>query len=167
MDALDIKWDYLNTLTAEVRSILGWRRYTILRWFLPECLFQYYNDLPLGEYIESDYLVWRSEQHKLTPKYNSMCSLVTHVKHYIVTMEEEYIIGGYYLCPLCCLRKSLWVWHIIYCSEINLLSSALKKGLVVTYLTFQGKKYEYKIIILRCIQIHTKNYQNEAEEEKK
>ena len=36
-----------------------------------------------------------------------------------------------------------------------------------SYLTFPGKKYEYKIIILRCIQIHTKNYQNEAEEEKK
>ena len=60
----------------------------ILR-FLPKWLFQYYNDLPLGESIESAYLMWKSEQHRLTPKYDIMRSLVPLVKHYFVTMEED------------------------------------------------------------------------------
>ena len=32
-------------------------------YFCPERLFQYYNGLPLGENIESAYLIWKSEQH--------------------------------------------------------------------------------------------------------
>ena len=41
--------------------------------FWTECLFQYYNELPLDEAIESDYIVWKSEQHRMTPKYNILC----------------------------------------------------------------------------------------------
>ena len=33
--------------------------------------------------------MWKSEQHRVTPKYDIMCSLVSLVKHYFVTMEED------------------------------------------------------------------------------
>ena len=46
--------------------------------------------MPLGKAIESAYLVWNSYQHRLTPKYNILNSLVTLVKNYHVTMEEDY-----------------------------------------------------------------------------
>ena len=59
----------------------------ILR-FLPQWLFQYYNELPLGGSIESAYLMWKSEQHRLTPKYDILSSLVPLIKHYYVTLEE-------------------------------------------------------------------------------
>ena len=58
--------------------------------FWPEWLFQYYNELSLGESSKSAYLVWNSEQHRLTPKYYIMTSLVPLVKYYNVTMEEYY-----------------------------------------------------------------------------
>ena len=51
-------------------------------YFSPEWLFQYFNEMPLGEAIESDYPMWKSEQHILTTKYDIKCSLVTLVKHY-------------------------------------------------------------------------------------
>ena len=40
--------------------------------FWPDWLYQYFNDLPLGEAIESAYLTWKSEQHKLTLRYDIM-----------------------------------------------------------------------------------------------
>ena len=54
----------------------------------PDWLNQCFNELPLGESIASDYLMWKSEQHKLTPKYGILCSLLTLVKHYFVTMKD-------------------------------------------------------------------------------
>ena len=42
--------------------------------------------MSLGEAIESAYLVWNSEQHRLTPKYDILHSLVPLVKKYHVTM---------------------------------------------------------------------------------
>ena len=38
--------------------------------FWHQWLFQYFNEMPLGEAIESADLMWNSEQHTLTPKYN-------------------------------------------------------------------------------------------------
>ena len=57
--------------------------------FWPDWMFQYFNELPLCESIESAYLVWKSEQHRLTSKHDIMCSLVTPVNQYFVTMEED------------------------------------------------------------------------------
>ena len=52
-------------------------------------MYQYFNELLLGEVIESAYLKWNSEQHRLKPKYDIKPSLAPLVKHYIVTMEEN------------------------------------------------------------------------------
>ena len=57
--------------------------------FYTEWLFQYFNELPLGESIESAYLTWKSEQHRLTPKYDILSSLVPLLKHYILMGEED------------------------------------------------------------------------------
>ena len=43
----------------------------------------------LVEAIESAYLKWKSEQHRMTPKCDIMSSLVPLVKHYNMTMEED------------------------------------------------------------------------------
>ena len=40
------------------------------------------------EAIEIVYIRFKSEQHRLTPKYDIMYSLVPLVKNYFVTMEE-------------------------------------------------------------------------------
>ena len=56
--------------------------------FQLDWLYQYFDELMLGEDLESFYLTWKSEQPRLTPKYDIMHSLVTLVKHYFVTMEE-------------------------------------------------------------------------------
>ena len=56
--------------------------------FWPEWLFQYLNELTLGEAIEIAYLMWKSEQHRLKPKYDSMRVLAPPVKQYNATMEE-------------------------------------------------------------------------------
>ena len=32
-------------------------------------LYTYFNELMLGEAIESDHPLWKSEKHRLTPKY--------------------------------------------------------------------------------------------------
>ena len=63
-----------------------------MRWFYlcPEWLFQYHNEVALGEYIENYYLIWRSEQHRLTPKYDIIRSVVPHLKHYHMTMNNDY-----------------------------------------------------------------------------
>ena len=45
--------------------------------------------MPLGKAIESAYCMWKSEQHRLRPKYNIMRSLVSLVKHYFVNIEED------------------------------------------------------------------------------
>ena len=57
--------------------------------FWPEWLFKYYNELALCEAIESAYIIWKSEQQRLTPKYEILRPLVTLVNHYFVTMEED------------------------------------------------------------------------------
>ena len=45
----------------------------------PQGLFQYYDEMPLGEDIESSYTMCKSERHILTPKYDILCSLVLPV----------------------------------------------------------------------------------------
>ena len=57
--------------------------------FWPEWFFKYDNKLTLGEAIEIAYIMWKSEQHIPTPKYNILCSLVPLVKQYFVTMEDN------------------------------------------------------------------------------
>ena len=52
-------------------------------------LHQYFNELLLYESIESDYLTWKSTQHRLTLKYYIMRSLVPLVKRYFLTIEED------------------------------------------------------------------------------
>ena len=44
--------------------------------------------MPLGESKEIYYLAWNSRQHRLTPKYYILRSLVTLVKHYNKTLED-------------------------------------------------------------------------------
>ena len=46
--------------------------------------------MPLVEANESDYLMLKSEQHRLTPKYDILCSLFTRVKHDFVTIYEDH-----------------------------------------------------------------------------
>ena len=43
----------------------------------------------LGEPIQSAYLIWKSEQHILTPKYDIICSLVPLVKNCFLTTDED------------------------------------------------------------------------------
>ena len=75
---LDGYWDEKNTPCSDIFD------------FWPDCLYQYFNELPLGEAIESDYLMWKSEKHRLAPKYDILCSLLALVKKYFVTMEDDY-----------------------------------------------------------------------------
>ena len=56
--------------------------------FQPDWLYQYFNELPLGKAIESAYIMWKLEQHRLTTKHEIMCLLVPLVEHYFGTMEE-------------------------------------------------------------------------------
>ena len=58
-------------------------------YFWHDWLYQYFNELPIGEAIESAYITYNSEQNRLTPKYDIMRSLVTLVKHYFVNMEKD------------------------------------------------------------------------------
>ena len=58
--------------------------------FCPDWLFQYYNEVPLGEAIERDYFIWKSEQHRLTRKCDILRSSVPFSKHYFVTMEYDF-----------------------------------------------------------------------------
>ena len=46
--------------------------------------------MALVEAIESTYLMWKSEKHGLSPKYDILYSLVTLVNHYFFTIEEDY-----------------------------------------------------------------------------
>ena len=48
MHALNESWDELDT------------PYSVGFDLWPEYLFKYYNELALGEYIKSDYLMWKS-----------------------------------------------------------------------------------------------------------
>ena len=45
-----------------------------------EWLFTYFNEMLLGEAIEIAYLMWKSEQHRLTLKYYILRSLVPLIK---------------------------------------------------------------------------------------
>ena len=45
--------------------------------------------MPLGESIDIVFLVWNLEQHRLTPKYDILRTLVPLVKLYNVTMEDD------------------------------------------------------------------------------
>ena len=51
-------------------------------------MFQYYGELSIGKYIESSYLMWKSEQHILTPKYEIFHSFVPEINHYRVTCVD-------------------------------------------------------------------------------
>ena len=42
--------------------------------FWSQWLFKHYDELPLDEAIESVYLTWKSEQHRLTLKYDILLS---------------------------------------------------------------------------------------------
>ena len=55
----------------------------------PDWLFQYYNEIPLVEAIESSYITLKIEQQRLIPNYYIMNLFVTLVKHYNVTMVED------------------------------------------------------------------------------
>ena len=44
----------------------------------------------IGEYIESCYLSWKLEQHRLTPKYKTFHPFVPLVKHHHVNYGEDY-----------------------------------------------------------------------------
>ena len=57
--------------------------------FLARVFFQYYNELNLGESIESVYHNWKSKQHRLIPKYEILALFVPLEKHYHVTYEED------------------------------------------------------------------------------
>ena len=41
-------------------------------YFCTNWLYEYFNKLLLGELIESPYLAWKPEQHRLKPKYEIM-----------------------------------------------------------------------------------------------
>ena len=56
--------------------------------FWTNWLHKYFNEMPLGEAIESAYRIWKSEQNKLTPKYDILCLLVSLLKQYFVTMVD-------------------------------------------------------------------------------
>ena len=45
---------------------------------------------PENEVYSSAYLIFKSEQHILTCKYGILRSLLPLVKHYFMTMEEDY-----------------------------------------------------------------------------
>ena len=49
-------------------------------YFWPRWLIQYNDDLPIGSYIEKNHLIWKSEEHILTPKYEIFRSFVPLVK---------------------------------------------------------------------------------------
>ena len=49
-------------------------------YFWPQWLLQYYNKMPLGQSIVIAYLMWKSEQHRLTPKYDIIHSLMSLFK---------------------------------------------------------------------------------------
>ena len=48
----------------------------------PQCLIQYYNEMPLVEAIEILYLTCKSEQYILTPKCDILYSFVPLLKQY-------------------------------------------------------------------------------------
>ena len=50
--------------------------------FWPDCLSRYCNKLALVEDIWSAYLMWKSEQHRLTPKYYILRSFLPLEKQY-------------------------------------------------------------------------------------
>ena len=52
-------------------------------------MFQYFNEMLLGEAIEIDHLMWKSEQHMLTPKYAILRSFLPLVKHHHVSEEDD------------------------------------------------------------------------------
>ena len=58
-------------------------------YFWPDRLYEYFNEIPLGESIESDDLTWNTEQHILIPKYYILRSFVPLVKRYFVTIDED------------------------------------------------------------------------------
>ena len=57
--------------------------------FWPDWLYQYFNELTLGESIESNYITWNPEQHILTPKYDIMSSFGPLVNHYYVDLKDN------------------------------------------------------------------------------
>ena len=57
--------------------------------FWTEWLFKYFNEMPLVEAIESAYLMWKSEQHRMTAQYEIMRSLLLLVKHFVVSIEDD------------------------------------------------------------------------------
>ena len=50
---------------------------------------QYNVELTIDEAIESSYIMQKSEQHRLTPKYDIIHSFPPLVKHYHVTEEDD------------------------------------------------------------------------------
>ena len=57
--------------------------------FWPQWLVQYYNEQTLGKANESVYLKWKSEQPKLTPKYEIFRSFVPLVKQQHLTLVND------------------------------------------------------------------------------
>ena len=53
-------------------------------------MFEFYYHLPIGAAIESVYLTWKSEKHRLTPKCKILRLLVPLIKHYHVDLDDDY-----------------------------------------------------------------------------
>ena len=74
---LDEYWDEENTPFSNASE------------FWPQWLFQYNNKLPLCENIEIAYLIWKSEQHILTPKYAILRSFAPLVKYQHISEDDD------------------------------------------------------------------------------
>ena len=88
-------------------------------------MYKYFDEIPLGEDIETAYLTWKSEQHRLTPKYEIICSLVPLVKHYFVNVKEDDTIFK------------------ITCQHCNGFVTCFDRSGEILYITFLQNTYIY------------------------
>ena len=105
-------------------------------------MFQYFNELPLGESIEITHLTWKSYQHRLAPKYDILRELVPLVKHYFVTMEKyddqlKVTCQGCNVC-LICKSRSREIIYIISSILDCLLLDYIMKISIQKISTFSG-----------------------------
>ena len=75
LNILDEYWDERDTTYSDHFDL----------W--PDWLYKYFNELMLGEAIENSYLMWKSEQHRLTPKYGILHPLELLVKKYLCLLR--------------------------------------------------------------------------------
>ena len=85
--------------------------YTSIFCFYPRWLIEYNDELPMVSSIEIFFLIWKSETHRMTPKYDILCSFVLLVKDYHVSSENNYEKATKFTCQYCnryleCAEKS-------------------------------------------------------------